>query len=362
MRSMSAPSDHEASVWHYDGVSGVRRAPVMVLRDGGFSLVEDGQAGEAHRFVDLVPLGSPGGFLQFGLKQRPGWRIGFLEAPPPGIAALLPRTRGYGALIDRIGLWPAVIGFAAVSVAIVFAVLNAPSVIARMIPRSAEARMGDLMVGDFGKRACDTPQGSAALKALTGRMGVASDVDVRVIDVPIVNAVTLPGGHVVLFSGLIQRAGSPDEVAGVLAHELGHVEHRDVLESLVRQLGLSVVLGGLDGNVGGYTNALLSASYSRGAESRADGYAIDALGKANISPRATADLFKRLSAAEFKGKGAATLMNYLASHPMSSEREARFSASAKGNAYSPALDAQQWQALRDICAGKPRGWEPQLPF
>lgn len=362
MHSMSAPSDPEARIWHYDGVSGVRRAPDMVLRDGGFALVGRGQASETYAFRDLTPLGSTGGFLQFGLKRRPGWRLGFLEAPPPEIAALLPRTRGYGALIDRIGLWPAVIGFAALSVGVVFAVLSAPTVIARMIPRSAEARMGALMVGDFGDRACATSQGDAALKALTSRMGVASDVDVRVIDVPMVNAVTLPGGHVVLFSGLLQRASSSDEVAGVLAHELGHVEHRDVLESLVRQFGLSVVLGGLDGNVGGYTNALLSASYSRGAESRADDFAIGALGKANVSPRATAALFKRLSSGEIKGKGAASLMNYLASHPMSSQREARFAASAKGNGYTPALDPQQWQALRDICAGKPGGWESQLPF
>jgi Zn-dependent protease with chaperone function len=362
MRSMSAPSESEATVWHYDGVTGVRRAPCMVVRGEGFVLVEDGQASETYAFADLMPLGNPGGFLQFGLKRRPGWRIGFLETPPAGIAAHLPRTRGYGALIDRIGLWPAVLGFAAVSVAVVFAVLSAPTVIARMIPRSAEARMGDLMVGDFGDRACATPRGSAALAALTRRMNVARDVDVRVIDVPMVNAITLPGGHVVLFSGLIQRAGSPDEVAGVLAHELGHVEHRDVLESLVRQFGLSVVLGGLDGKVGGYTNALLSASYSRSAESRADGYAIDALGKANVSPRATADLFKRLAKAELNVEGAATLMSYLASHPMSADREARFAASAKGRAYTPALDPQQWQALRDICTGKPRGWESRLPL
>lgn len=362
MPSMSAPSDGQAPVWHYDGISAARRSPMLVLRDGGFALVEEGRADEAYAFGELVPLGSPGGFLQFGLKQRQGWRIGFLEAPPPAIAAHLPRAGGYGGLIDRIGLWPAVAGFALVSAVVVFAVLSAPALVARMIPRAAEARMGDLMVGDFGGRTCEAPEGVAALDTLARRMGVAGDVDVRVIDVPVVNAVTLPGGHVVLFSGLLRQAGSPDEVAGVLAHELGHVEHRDVLESLVRQLGLSVVLGGLDGNVGGYTNALLSASYSRGAESRADDYAMGALDRANVSSKATADLFDRLSRSELKGKGAAALMNYMSSHPMSSERRARFAASAKGRSYTAALAPGQWQALREICAGKPRDWESQLPF
>jgi Zn-dependent protease with chaperone function len=331
----------------------------MVANSDRFALVEGEEAPESHAFADLVPHGTPDGFGQYGLKKRPGWRIGFVEAPPPEIANRLPRTRGYGKLFDRIGLWPAVAACAVVSAAVVFAVLSAPSIIAKMIPRSAEARIGALMVGDFGKRACNTAQGDAALKVLTQRLGVASDIDVQVIDMPMVNAVTLPGGHVVLFSGLLDKAGSADEVAGVLGHELGHVEHRDVLESLVRQFGLSVVLGGLDGNVGGYTNALLSAGYSRGAESRADGYAIDALGKAHVSPKPTAAFFQRLSSGEIKAKGAATLMNYLASHPMSAEREKRFAASAKGQPYTAALDAQQWQALRTICAGKPKGdWNP----
>ncbi|MCX8478082.1 MAG: M48 family metallopeptidase [Sphingomonas sp.] len=354
---MSAPSDASVRVWHYDGTSGIRREPLMTLAGQGFALVDGEREDGPYTFEDLVAQGVIDGGPRFGHRQRPGWRVTLAEEPPAVIAARLPGVRRYGGVIDRIGLWPAAIAFTGISAVALFVLATTPAMIARMIPRSVEARMGSLMVGDFGERACNAPAGNAALKSLATRMGMKDDVDLRVVDVPMVNAVTLPGGHVVLFSGLLRQASSPDEVAGVLAHELGHVENRDVLESLVRQLGLSVVLGGLDGNVGGYTNALLSASYSRGAESRADGFAIDALARAQVSPKPTAVFFQRLSKSEIKIEGAGALLGYMASHPMSSEREQRFGASAGKTAYTPALDAAQWKALREICGNGSGKWK-----
>ncbi|WP_448663469.1 M48 family metallopeptidase [Sphingomonas sp. CJ20] len=359
---MSAPSDAEAPrVWHFDGRSAVRRAPVLVPQGDGFLLVEEGVADGPFAFADLTAQPEVG--AGYGLKGQPGWRIGFDTPPPPEIAARLPQGRRYGGVIDRIGLWPAAIGFALVSAVVVFVVSMTPALLVRLIPQSVEQRIGALMVGDFGGRTCSTEAGDAALMALSARLGISPlEADVRVVDVPIVNAVTLPGGHVLLFRGLIDQAESSDEVAGVLGHEIGHVEHRDVLQSLLRQFGLSVVLGGLDGNVGGYTNAVLSAGYSRAAESAADGYAIDTLNAARVSPAGAAGFFARLSKTEVTVRGAGTVLAYLSSHPMSSERKARFEAATKG-AYTPALTAAQWQALRTICAGRPKqGWRDAMRF
>lgn len=362
MLSMSEHSD-QAAVWHYDGRSGVRRLPVLVAEGNGFLLVEGDRSDGPHAFTDLTALGIAGSDLQFGLRGRPGWRIGFSETPPAPIASRLPGAKRYGGLIDRVGLCPAVAGLAALSALVLLGLWVAPAMVARMIPRSTEARLGQLMVGDFGGRTCSTPGGDAALAALKARLGGDMPAaDVRVVDVPMVNAVALPGGHVLIFRGLLAAAKSPDEVAGVLAHEMGHVEHRHVMQALVRQAGLSVVLGGLDGNVGGYTNALLSASYSRSAEAEADGYAIGTLRRAQISPMGAAGFFQRMAKVEGKAEGAVALMGYLASHPTSSEREKRFAASAKGKPV-PALDAGQWKALRDICRGRSRGdWKDGFRF
>jgi predicted Zn-dependent protease len=175
--------------------------------------------------------------------------------------------------------------------------------------------------------------------------------------------VTLPGGRIVVFDALITAARSPDEVAGVLAHEMGHVQHRDVLESLLRHVGLSVLLGGLDGQIGGYTNALLSSAYSRDAESRADGYAIDTLARAAVSPVPTADFFKRLSKGDLPAKGVAQVATYFSSHPGSGDRAARFVAAAGlHRADTPALDAGQWQQLRKICTGDTKVEKPGFNF
>ena len=72
------------------------------------------------------------------------------------------------------------------------------------------------------------------------------------------NAVALPGGRIYLFDGLLRRADNPDEIAGVIAHEIGHVARRDGLRKLIQTGGSSFLLGLLFGDVtGGGTLILL---------------------------------------------------------------------------------------------------------
>jgi Zn-dependent protease with chaperone function len=335
-------------VWHYDGQSGVRQARDLVRAAQGFFLEGESGGTGPFAFADLIPHGEIGGHAQYGLRKAPGWRIGLTEAPPPEIAELLPSARGYGRLIDRVGLWPAVGGFMVLSAAALWLLITTPPMLVRMIPESAEKKWGAAMMGDFGGRTCTAAGGRAALAKLSQRLG-AKDMDIRVVDIPIVNAVTLPGGHILLFSGLLNEAGSADEVAGVLAHEMGHVRNRDVLESLVRQLGLSMVLSGADGNVGGYTSALLSASYSRATEGRADGFALARLQETAISTSPTAAFFRRLSKTEASLGKAETLLGYVSSHPLSSDRERLFEQGAKPGA-TASLEPGEWAALQSICS------------
>lgn len=349
----SEPSDTPVRVWHYDGQRAIRHEVALVANPTGFRLVGDAIGGEAYDFAELTPMDPVGGLPVYGLKRRPGWRIGFFEAPPPALTARLPAPRRYGGLIDRFGLWPFVLASAIIAGAALFGLSKAPAIVARLVPPSVERRLGDAMIGDFGNRFCTGPGGKAALSTLAARIGASPDaVDIQVAAIPMVNAVTLPGGRIILFDGLLQAATSPDEVAGVLAHELGHVENRDVLETLLRQLGLSVLLGGVEGHIGGYTNAVLSTAYSRGAESRADAFAIGALGRADISPLPTAQFFKKLGGDSGKPSGAAVVMSYLSTHPVSATRAAAFTRSARANGgYTPALTPAAWAGLKSICVG-----------
>lgn len=358
MRSMSAPSEMEASdgtaVWHYDGLSALRQEMRLVVAGDGFAL-EDGENREGPwPLADLQALPGVNGDAVFGLKGRRGWRIGFAQAVPPELATRLARPPRYGRIIDRIGLWPAAAVFAVLAVIAVTLVLRTPSAVARLVPRSYERQLGTLMVGDLGDRACRSPQGQAALQQIVERIDPGDRaLSVNVVHQSMVNAVTLPGGTIVVFDQLLAEAHSPEEVAGVLAHEIGHVEHRDVMESLIRQAGLSVLLGGLNGSVGNYTNLILSTTYTRGAEERADGYALDALATAQVSPLPLAEFFRRLSGSGEAGR-AGRIMGYLSTHPMSADRAQRFrAAAAQHHGDRPILDKDQWAALQNICRDDP---------
>ncbi|MFO1260527.1 MAG: M48 family metallopeptidase [Sphingomonadaceae bacterium] len=359
----------EAEVWHYDGRNANRWQPRLMGDATAFSLIGEGWESGPYAWADLQVLDHAGADAIFQLKGMPGWRIGFPGgAMPDEIAALLPHKLRYGGFIDRIGLWWASLVLACGAALAVFIGVSAPGWLAPLVPQSFEDNLGDAMVGDFGGHLCATPQGDAALTSLAARMdpqGKARSIEVA--NIPMVNAIALPGRRIVIFDGLLQQAKSPDEVAGVLGHELGHVAHRDTMAALLRQLGLSVVLGGMNGTAGSNINALLSLSYGREAEHEADLTAIAKMRAANVSPLPTADFFKRMAPAlpkqdKAKDKDAANTlekaeeaMSWFASHPSSTSRTALFAkAYDKKHSYQPALASSQWQALKTMCASDKR--------
>lgn len=344
----------DETIWHYDGSSATRHHPVLGWDADGISLRWADGASGPHRWGDLVPVGGTGGRSVYGLRGVSGWRLGFNGPPPEAFAVHLPLPARYGRWIDRIGLTRAILLFVALAAATIFVVLRAPGWIAPFIPRSWEDRLGDAMVGDFGGRLCETPASRAAIDKLRRQLG--DDVPIRQIgiaNVRMVNAVALPGGRILIFRELLADAASPDELAGVLAHEIGHVRNRDTLTALVRQLGLSVVLGGFNGQVGGAINGLLALSYGRDAERAADSYSIEALRQAGISPLPTAAFFARMGK-ESGGEALEATTSWMASHPVSAERRAAFARSAvQGRTYRPALTPAEWKAVVNACADDP---------
>ncbi len=340
--------------WFFDGETAVRRSVDIQLIARQIYLVET-EMRHGPFYVDrLTYIGEQARADVYGLEGRDGWRLGLLGDVPPDLASLLPAKRRYGGLIDKLGLGKATIALAAVSAAVVAVVVWSPQWLAPLVPSSWEQKMGDAMVGDFGGRFCSTPAGSAALAKMTKSLDSnPADLQVEVANIDMLNAVALPGGKVILFKGLIDEARSPDEVAGVLAHEIGHVRERHVMQGLLRQMGLSVVLGGADGAAGGLLNGALSMGYGRDAEREADTHSIEHLKKARISPEATAGFFKRLARLDGSDRmdgDTAKITGYMSSHPLSNERRKAFAGSLKKDAkYVPALTYAEWTALRNMC-------------
>ncbi len=113
------------------------------------------------------------------------------------------------------------------------------------------------------------------------------------------NAFALPGGHIVMTDELVKLLDDqPDALVGVLAHELGHVQHRDGLDMVVRASLVSalvgVVLGDASGFIATVPAALATQSYSRDAERRADAHAARVLHAGGVPPSVMAVFFERM--------------------------------------------------------------------
>jgi hypothetical protein len=323
--------------WHYDGKSAVRRKVEVQIIGRQFFLLETEQRHGPFAFSDIEYVTHKDDADVYGLKEADGWRLMLSGPVPSDLSAMLPARRNYGGWVDRLGFGKAAVAFTLASAAAVAVVLLSPQWLAPLIPSSVDEKLGDALVGDFGGRFCSTPAGDAALKKLVASLDAnPDDLQVEVAKIDMVNAVALP-----------------DEVAGVLAHEIGHVREKHVMQALLRQMGLAVVLGGIDGNSGALVNNMLSMSYSRESEAEADAHSMKALGGANISPIGTASFFDRLSEMDGSANSGTSdngIAGYMSSHPLSRSRKDAFEKSiVKGKNYKPALTPAEWTELKTMC-------------
>jgi hypothetical protein len=339
----------------YDGNSAVRHDVAVEAADGMVRLSIPGVWDEEVPLSELSLAERSGGGLTLVRPGMQGWRLRIPGVVPSEIDRLFPRCHGYGRWIDRIGLWWAVGVSGAVSAGVLAFGYFAPTVLAPLVPPSVERAYGETLVGDFGGKYCSSPAGNAALRKLTAELDAhPQDLNVRVVDVPVVNAAALPAGNIMIFDKLFEEVDSPDELAGILAHEIAHVRHRHVTAALLREFGIGVFTTALGGTTAGRVDGFVSLSFTRRAEADADQGAIDMLRRAGISPVPTAGFFRRLKKLEANVGRLAPAMAYLSSHPLSSAREKRFEAAAvKGASYRAALTPREWAELRAICSTRP---------
>jgi len=156
------------------------------------------------------------------------------------------------------------------------------------------------------------------------------------------NALALPGGLVVITDDLIKLAANNDEIAGVLAHELGHVRHRHGLRGLARASSLSFVLLFVLGDGASILNdaaafgaLFLQLSYSRAFEREADAHAVALMRATGRDPLALAHVLERLQAQHRRHDRDASAdedlrASWLSTHPATGERMAAIRAQAMG--------------------------------
>jgi len=202
------------------------------------------------------------------------------------------------------------------------------------IPVEWEQKLGESAYKDFLAHQEVVKEGIArsAVEEITHRLveqipNNPYKFEVTVVKSDVVNAFALPGGHIVVFTGLMKKADSGEEVAGVMGHELNHVLQRHGLERIVKQLGLvavvSIVLGnhqGLGGMMKQLGVELLTLKFGREQETEADMTGLQLLHRAKIDPSGMIRFFEELSE---KDEGRT---EWLSTHPMSSARAERLKA------------------------------------
>ncbi len=220
---------------------------------------------------------------------------------------------------------------------------------------SLEEKLGDLFSEIFGKNELHSSNVTAPVDSILTRICTENSIDrdkikLHIVENDEVNAFALPDKHLVVFSGLILAAQNEAELAGVIGHELAHIQLDHVMKKLVKELGLSVLISmtaGGGGEVIRETAKMLSSSaFDRELEREADIKSVDYMTKADIRPEPFADFLFRLSSEE---SNISKTLTWISTHPESKERAEYIIAYSKTKKYTDkrVLSAETWEGLKE---------------
>ena len=217
-------------------------------------------------------------------------------------------------------------------------------VVAKKIPVEWEQKLGDATIAQYqlGKEVMDEKQAEKLLQPLVKPLIAALDhspyeYHFHIVNEGSLNAFALPGGQVMIHSALILRADSAEELLGVIAHEINHVEQQHGLRNVIGATGIYVIAGAVFGDatgmlavLSGAAPLLLNQSYSRRFETEADVTGFALLQKAKINPNGLASFFKKMIEEEKKQlekiedednrELAKKALQFLSTHPASEDR------------------------------------------
>ncbi len=236
-----------------------------------------------------------------------------------------------------------------------------------LMPDTVRGQLGDLIVSQIiaDRKICGETQGQTAFDKMTTRLTLTLNANKKykivVAKLGIVNAFAAPGERIIVSDGLIRFVDSPEELAGIIAHEMGHGLSLHPEIGIIRAIGFSaalqIILGSSSGGLGDIGVLLLQLRNTRHAETEADDHALYILRNAKIDPGKMADFFNRVrvrsnepkSQQNANGSIVDSARSLFATHPGSENRAKKF-ASAPNSRSVPILNRDEWKALRGICS------------
>ncbi len=237
---------------------------------------------------------------------------------------------------------------AAVGLAAVFGFGITPFV--RAIPWSWEKNLANSLGSFTSIDVCrGNPEKEVLLKQLVNRLYPLNkddskfSINVQIVNNLQVNAFAELGGKISINRGLLEKAKSPDEIAGVLAHEITHVSHRHILEGFVVHL---MTIGGVQMVLGSSSNAkwtkyFLNMGFTRTQEAEADEGALLRLQKAHINNQGFGEFFERL-------KEMSSFPEFLSDHPSNGSRLEMVS-KFQNQDTKPIMTEEEWKIFKNYC-------------
>ena len=230
---------------------------------------------------------------------------------------------------------------------------------------SAESarKLGNLMLKAMltGKEEITDGNAPAVLDSIKKKLCIAAGLDadsirLHLVDDSDVNAFALPGNHMVVFTGLVDFSKNPEEVAGVLGHELGHLKLGHLEKKLVKEIGLTMLFTIASGQGGGeiireMVKMLSSTAFDREYETEADAFAVETMSKAGADAEQLGNFMFRVS----QDQNMPEELVFLSTHPDSKKRSAEIIRRArKEKVDRKPLIQSNWEDIRKELGGKSR--------
>jgi Zn-dependent protease with chaperone function len=295
--------------------------------------------------LNIAHGGSNGNLIFFTHKNRPDWNVytedgKILKHPALAGSEHVKKVQSkrnsnkvmlYSALFGTLGILALfILGFIVFRGAIVRSIAN-------QVPTSFDAEAGDKLFGLVTENRMlikDSALLAEVNKQVAPLVAAVEDTSIKftfyIMKDPSLNAFALPGGHIVIHSGLLEKASGWNEVQGVLGHEISHVTLRHHVRGVVSKLGAFYVLSLFLGDAGAVGSIILqtgaqleSLMYSREFETESDEQGWEYLVKAGINPTGMITFFEKLEkeyGIEEASKEEQQKMSFLSTHPATSER------------------------------------------
>ena len=167
---------------------------------------------------------------------------------------------------------------------------------------------------------------------------------ITLVDNSMVNAFALPGGYIIITSGLAEFCDSAEELLAVIAHEIGHIEKRHVITRLIKDIGLDLLTSNDPYVTGEVAKVIVSSGYNRRQEEAADLFACELMLVNNFEPRVLANLFRKLKEegkGEFYGQ-----FEMISSHPNLDARIRSILSFKVPEDFSPAESWIDWENFK----------------